>query len=154
MGRTLNNMKKIFFYLIAGSLVAGACNSKSSKTAGQETATAASTDNQKGTPVISFDEMVHNFGNVTEGEKVEYDFKFTNTGDKDLLITDATSSCGCTVPDWPKEPIKPGQSSYMKVVFNSAGKEGYTEKEIIIRANTKPEQVQGPKIQCTILKQK
>ncbi|PWV48984.1 DUF1573 domain-containing protein [Chitinophaga sp. S165] len=146
-------MKKIFFYLIAGSLLAGACNSNAGKTGGQETATTAASDTATGTPVISFDEMVHNFGNITEGEKVEYSFKFTNTGDRDLLITDATSSCGCTVPEWPKEPIKPGKSSYMKVVFNSAGKEGYTEKEIVIRANTKPDQVQGPKIQCTILKQ-
>lgn len=146
-------MKKIFFYLIAGSLIAGACNSNAGKTGGQETATSAASDTATGTPVITFDEMTHNFGNITEGEKVEYSFKFTNTGDRDLLITDATSSCGCTVPEWPKEPIKPGKSSYMKVVFNSAGKEGYTEKEIIIRANTKPEQVQGPKIQCTILKQ-
>ncbi|MBW8684877.1 DUF1573 domain-containing protein [Chitinophaga sp. B61] len=103
---------------------------------------------------MTFDEMAHNFGNITEGERVEYSFKFTNTGNGDLLITDATSSCGCTVPEWPKEPIKPGKTSYMKVVFNSAGKEGYTEKEIIIRANTKPETVQGPKIQCTIMKQK
>jgi hypothetical protein len=146
-------MKKIFFYLIAGSLIAGACNSNAGKTGGEETATTAASDTATGTPVITFDEMAHNFGNITEGEKVEYSFKFTNTGDRDLLITDATSSCGCTVPDWPKEPIKPGKSSYMKVVFNSAGKEGYTEKEIIIRANTKPQQVQGPKIQCTILKQ-
>jgi hypothetical protein len=147
-------MKKIFFYLIAGSLIAGACNSNAGKNGAQETTAAAATDTAKGTPAIAFDEMVHNFGNITEGERVEYSFKFTNTGDRDLLITDATSSCGCTVPDWPKEPIKPGKSSYMKVVFNSAGKEGYTEKEIVIRANTKPEQVQGPKIQCTILKQK
>lgn len=148
-------MKKIFFYLIAGSLIAGACNSSdANKSAGQDTTTAATAASTKGTPVITFDEMTHNFGNITEGERVEYSFKFTNTGDGDLLITDATSSCGCTVPDWPKEPIKPGKTSYMKVVFNSAGKEGYTEKEITIRANTKPEQVQGPKIQCTILKQK
>lgn len=146
-------MKRIFFYLITGSLIAGACNSNAGNTGAQETtASAATTDSAKGTPVITFDEMVHNFGNIVEGEKVEYSFKFTNTGNRDLLITDATSSCGCTVPEWPKEPIKPGQSSYMKVVFNSAGKEGYTEKEIIIRANTVPEQVQGPKIQCTITK--
>jgi hypothetical protein len=145
-------MKKILFSLIAGSLIAGACNSNAGKNTAQETATAANASTAKGTPVITFDEMVHNFGNVTQGEKVEYSFKFTNTGDKDLLITDATSSCGCTVPDWPKEPIKPGKSSYMKVVFNSAGKEGYTEKEIVIRANTNPEQVQGPKIQCTVVK--
>lgn len=147
-------MKKVLFYLIAGSLITGACNSDS-KQGGHETTTiAAASDTAKGAPVIAFDEMEHNFGNITEGERLEYSFKFTNTGDRDLLITDATSSCGCTVPEWPKEPIKPGKSSYMKVVFNSAGKEGYTEKEIIIRANTKPGEVQGPKIQCTVMKQK
>jgi hypothetical protein len=144
------NMKKLFFILACGSLFLGACGSNNSKGGDQQT---AATDTTKGTAKISFEEPVHNFGNVTQGEKVEYSFKFTNTGDKDLLITDATSSCGCTVPDWPKEPVRPGKSAYMKVVFNSAGKEGFTEKEITIKANTNPPVVQGPKIQCTVIKQ-
>jgi ABC-type Fe3+-hydroxamate transport system substrate-binding protein len=143
-------MKKLFFLLASVSLfLMSACNSNSAK----QTSVAASTDTSKGNPVITFDEMVHNFGNVIQGEKVEYSFKFTNTGDKDLLITDASSSCGCTVPDWPKEPLRPGKSAYMKVVFNSAGKDGFTEKEITIKANTNPPVVQGPKIQCTVVKQ-
>ena len=149
MGTKHQYMKKLFFLLACGSLfLMGACNSNSGKHT-----IATSTDTSKGNPVITFDEMVHNFGNVTEGEKVEYSFKFTNTGDKDLLITDASSSCGCTVPDWPKEPLRPGKSAYMKVVFNSAGKSGFTEKEITIKANTNPPVVQGPKIQCTVVKQ-
>jgi hypothetical protein len=143
-------MRKLLFLFVCGGLFFTACNSKGGKTTEQQ---ANSTDTVKGTAVITFDETVHNFGNVTEGEKVEYSFKFTNTGDKDLIITDATSSCGCTVPDWPKEPLKPGKSAYMKVVFNSAGKEGFTEKLISIKANTNPPVVEGPKIQCTVVKQ-
>lgn len=142
-------MKKLFFLLACGSLfLLSACNSN-----GGKSTAAAGTDTSKGAPVITFDEMVHNFGNIVQGEKVEYSFKFTNTGNKDLLITDASSSCGCTVPDWPKEPLRPGKSAYMKVVFNSAGKDGFTEKEITIKANTNPPVVQGPKIQCTVIKQ-
>jgi hypothetical protein len=145
-------MKKIFFYIIAGSLFTMACNSNAGKQPDGETATVAAAD-VKGTAAISFEQMVHNFGDIKQGEVVEYSFKFTNTGDKDLFITDAHSTCGCTVPEWPKEPIKPGKSSYMKVVFNSAGKEGYTEKEITIVANTDPKEIKGPKIQCTVVKQ-
>lgn len=143
-------MKKLFFLLACGSLFSlSACNSEG----GKNNSAASGTDTSKGAPVMTFDETVHNFGNVTQGEKVEYSFKFTNTGNKDLLITDASSSCGCTVPDWPKEPLRPGKSAYMKVVFNSAGKDGFTEKEITIKANTNPPVVQGPKIQCTVIKQ-
>jgi hypothetical protein len=143
-------MKKIFILLACSSLLLGACGGSNSGK-GKDPQNAA--DTTKGTAKITFEETVHNFGNVTQGEKVEYSFKFTNTGDRDLLITDASSSCGCTVPDWPKEPVRPGKSAYMKVVFNSAGKEGFTEKEISIRANTNPPIIQGPKIQCTVVKQ-
>lgn len=137
-------MKKLLYFAIVLSL--GACHNKPQENKGAATVT----ENAKGMPAITFAEMSHDFGEVIQGEKVEYDFKFTNTGDRDLLITDATSSCGCTVPDWPREPIKPGKSSYMKVIFNSAGKEGYTEKQIVVRANTNPEQIQGPKITCNV----
>lgn len=144
-------MRKLLLILACGSLVLGACGSNSGKKGDQQQ---HSTDTSKGTPVMTFDETVHNFGNVVEGEKVEYSFKFTNTGDKDLLITEASSSCGCTVPDWPKEPVRPGKSAYVKVVFNSAGKDGFTEKQITLIANTNPPVVEGPKIQCTVIKNK
>jgi hypothetical protein len=142
-------MKRLFLYLLAGNLFTVACNSNSGKPA--ETA-AATTADTKGTAAMTFEKMVHSFGEVKQGEVVEYSFKFTNTGDKDLIITDAHSTCGCTVPDWPKEPIRPGKSSYMKVAFNSAGKEGFTEKELTIVANTNPAETKGPKIQCTVVK--
>ena len=144
-------MKRFFYILICTGLLASACNTKAAKDSQEQTASTPG-DTTKGVAEMTFEKTVHNFGQITQGEKVEYSFKFTNTGSKDLLIQNAVSSCGCTVPDWPKEPVKPGESGYLKVVFDSHGKEGYTEKEISIKANTNPPFIEGPKIQCTIVK--
>jgi hypothetical protein len=144
-------MKRIFYILICAGLLATACNTRAAKDS-QDQAAGTPADTSQGRPEMTFEQTVHNFGKITEGEKVEYSFKFTNTGSKDLLIQSAVSSCGCTVPEWPKEPVKPGESGYLKVVFDSHGKEGYTEKEISIKANTDPPFIEGPKIQCTIVK--
>lgn len=140
--------------LICTGLLATACNTKAAKEQQEHVAasTPGDTTQAQGAPEMTFEQTVHNFGEITQGEKVEYAFKFTNTGKRDLLIQNAVSSCGCTVPEWPKEPVKPGESGYLKVVFDSHGKEGYTEKEISIKANTDPPFIQGPKIQCTIKK--
>ena len=83
--------------------------------------------------------MEHNFGRMKEGEQREYDFEFTNTGKEDLIIEDCKGSCGCTVPEWPKDPIKPGQSAAIKVKFDSTKKEKDQEKSVTILANTEPE---------------
>lgn len=89
-------------------------------------------------PQMSFDKDFHDFGKITAGEKVTYSFKFTNTGKADLIISTAAGSCGCTVPEFPKEPIKPGKSGYIKVQFNSEGRSGIQEKQVTIVANTIP----------------
>jgi hypothetical protein len=146
-------MRQLFYILICTGLLATACNSKAAKENQEHTAASIPGDTTQGFPEMTFEQTVHNFGEITQGEKVEYAFKFTNTGKKDLLIQNAVSSCGCTVPEWPREPVKPGESGYLKVVFDSHGKEGYTEKEISIKANTDPPFIQGPKIQCTIKKE-
>jgi len=87
---------------------------------------------------ITFEKKVHDFGTITEGEVVEHTFKFTNTGDTDLIISNASASCGCTIPDWPKEPIAPGKQGKIKVKFNSNGKKDMITKDITILANTDP----------------
>ncbi len=87
-------------------------------------------------PVMTFEKTAHDFGTITMGENVNYTFKFTNTGEADLLISDAKGTCGCTVPEFPKDPIKPGQSGEMKVSFNSAGKKGKQNKSVNITTNT------------------
>ncbi len=87
-------------------------------------------------PVLSFKDTLHNFGAIHEGETVQHDFEFTNTGKTPLIITSATGSCGCTVPEYPHDPIAPGKSGIMKVTFNSAGKSGRMFKTVILHANT------------------
>jgi hypothetical protein len=93
-------------------------------------------------PSFAFTEEVHDFGKIIEGESVSYDFKFKNSGKSDLLISDVSTSCGCTVPVYTKEPIRPGQSGDIKVTFSSAGKRGFQSKNIVIVANTQPNTTQ------------
>lgn len=87
---------------------------------------------------ISFTEAFHDFGTIKEGDEVEYRFKFVNTGKVPLLISNARSSCGCTTPDWPKEPVPPGGTGEILAHFNSEGKTGDQKKLIVVTANTFP----------------
>ncbi len=89
----------------------------------------------KAVPVMTFDKAEHDFGTIEQGAAQETAFKFTNTGNAPLIITDAKSSCGCTVPNPPKEPIAPGESSELLVKFNGAGQNQVT-KTITVTANT------------------
>lgn len=87
-------------------------------------------------PVIKFENPEHDFGTILQGVKVEHTYKFTNTGTADLLITDAKASCGCTVPDYTKEPVAPGKSGEVHVVFDSTGKSGDVSKTVTLTLNT------------------
>ena len=91
-------------------------------------------------PAFEFGEELHDFGNVTEGDKVEHVFSFKNTGDAPLIISSATATCGCTVPEWPREPIAVGGTGELKVVYNSKGKSGIQSKTVTITANTYPKE--------------
>ena len=87
---------------------------------------------------LEFTEDFYDFGRITAGDKVEHLFKFQNTGKAPLLIADARSTCGCTIPEWPDNPIAPGEGGTIKVVFDSDGKEGQQHKTVTITANTYP----------------
>ncbi len=95
------------------------------------------TNSEDGATII-FEKTEHDFGTITQGEIVEYEFKFKNTGGTDLLISSATASCGCTVPDYPKEPISPGGEGKIKVKFNSEMRIDAFRKEVMVTANTNP----------------
>ena len=86
---------------------------------------------------FKFEKEEYNFGTIKQGDKVEYDFSFVNSGKEPLVITDAHGSCGCTVPTWPKEPVKKGEKGMIHVTFNSAGKMGMQDKTVTLNSNAK-----------------
>jgi len=114
------------------------------------TATNAATQKAKTEPVVptgpittlEFEEDTFDYGEVADGEKVKHMYKFKNTGSEPLIISNAKGSCGCTVPQWPREPIAPGQGGEIEVVFDSKnkGKVGGSpqSKRVTITANTDP----------------
>lgn len=133
-------MKKILALALA-ALSFTACQQSKSTTAA-DSSTIAATDKvviaSPDAAVISFEQGMYNFGKIIQGEKVNYEFKFKNTGKSPLIISNATATCGCTIPEPPKEPIKPGNNGVIKVVFNSAGKMGMQDKVITVTSNGNP----------------
>ena len=92
------------------------------------------------TTVMAFSETEFEFGTVQDGEKVSHTYKFKNTGNEPLILSDAKGSCGCTVPKWPREPIAPGAEAEIVVEFNSKNKKGKRNQKVTITANTNPPQ--------------
>jgi hypothetical protein len=135
-------MRRNFSLLVGASLLAliFSCDTKKDGISSDMVTNSASADGKADVPVseIKFDKDTFNFGEVLEGEKVSHSFVFTNTGDNDLIISNARGSCGCTVPEWPKEPIAPGKSGKIDVVFNSEGKPGNAIKSVTVNTNTEP----------------
>jgi len=88
---------------------------------------------------ISFAKDLYDFGKIKQNSTDnKYTFKFTNTGDKPLIIENAKGSCGCTVPQWPKEPIPPGGTGEILVDYKPAKQKGTQRKTITVTANTEP----------------
>jgi len=132
-------MKKIFLLVLAAAAFTACQQSKSTTTETTVTEKTTTTEVPSAdAAVISFEQGMYNFGKITQGDKVNYDFKFKNAGKSPLIITDATATCGCTIPEIPKEPVKPGETGVIKVVFNSAGKLGMQDKIVTITSNGNP----------------
>jgi len=129
-------MKKLLFIVFAAATLS-ACNNAEKSTEGAAADTATATADPA---IIKFNEESHNFGKITEGEKVTYSFKFYNGSMQPLIITNAVASCGCTTPTWPKTPVMPGKEGEISVTFDSAGKQGLQDKQITVTANTDPAQ--------------
>jgi len=124
-------MKKYLFLIVLVGFVAQAF--------GQQTSTKKVTG-----PVITFEKKTHDFGDMVQGDKVEETFKFTNTGNEPLIITNVEVTCGCTTPKgWQRDPIPPGGKSEVIVAFNSTGKQGKQNKVVKIVSNAaNPESAQ------------
>ena len=135
-------MKKItilFAFLLASNFIISCADGKASTKVNKQNLDTAKTRDaeiKQGVASISFDKKEYDFGTVNEGEIVETVFKVTNSGTTDLVITNATGSCGCTVPVWPKAPIKPGETGDIAVKFNTSGKPNRQMKTVTLTANT------------------
>jgi hypothetical protein len=114
-------MKKVFFLIAVFFLITGAYAQQAKQ--------------KVDGPVITFEKRTHDFGDIVQGDKVEQNFYFTNTGTEPLIITNVEVTCGCTVPKWPRDPIMPGGRNEIIVGFNSAGKMGYQTKVVKIVSN-------------------
>ncbi len=133
-------MKK--FIIATSVLIMFSCNSNETSdnlnTNDVNNTASANGNTNANLPDLKFEEEVFDFGRITQGEKVSHAFVFKNTGSKNLIISSAVGSCGCTVPEYPKEPIKPGVEGKINVVFSSEGKRGIQEKTITIVTNCEP----------------
>ncbi len=134
-------MKQLILLLVSLALVS--CNSSSDqKTITTDLVNSPLTANSNAekvlTPNIEMLETSYNFGEIQQGESVTHDFILKNTGDADLIISAAKGSCGCTVPEWPKNPIAKGEDAVIKVTFNSAGKSGKQNKTVTLVTNAIP----------------
>lgn len=131
-------MKNIILLSLVFFLAACGDNESSSATDIVENSASASGTDNSNLPDIKFEEEEYDFGKMTQGEQVTHSFYFKNTGKKNLIITSASGSCGCTIPNWPKEPIAPDAQGKIDVVFNSEGKRGFQEKTVTIVTNCEP----------------
>lgn len=146
-------MKKLFLSVLTAGILMSACNqgTKQGTSADSvatvkpaakaaDTGSAAAGPVMADGPVMKFEYVTHDFGKIQQGDKVTYKFNFVNTGKSPLIIINAVASCGCTTPNWPKTPIKPGDGGQIEVIFNSLGKKGLQDKMVTITANTNPRQ--------------
>lgn len=153
----MTNIKSVLFALLAVCFLASCANESDSKDAANaaltETSNAVTPAVNDATnavadvaaptgPTTSLEWAAteFDFGTIDQGEAVEHSFTFTNTGSEPLIISNAKGSCGCTVPQWPREPIAPGATAAIDVRFDSKGKRNKQNKKVTITANTDPAQ--------------
>ena len=140
-------MKKItvLVVLVVG-LMLGGCHRKPAKEGDftvkdvhiPQTADGLSAKDAEKMPVIEFEKTSYDFGEVIEGERLTYSFKFKNTGKSNLIIYSSEATCGCTTSQPPKAPVRPGESGEITVTFDSKGQKGNVQKRILVGANTYP----------------
>ncbi|MBK9318968.1 MAG: DUF1573 domain-containing protein [Bacteroidetes bacterium] len=141
-------MKKIFLLIVACSILLSACsNPEKEKENGEmrvspdivnNPASASGEQRENPLPAFSFEMTNYDFGTINSGDEVKYEFKFKNSGNADLIISQVKGSCGCTTPEYTQDPVKPGDEGNIKVTFRSAGMAGQIVKDITILANTQP----------------
>jgi Protein of unknown function (DUF1573) len=136
---------KSLFALFAAVVLMTACQNQAQEKKSPDAITApagsdATATSQQDLTTVQWIDSSRDMGQITEGQKLEVSFRFKNTGNHPLIIKSVQPSCGCTVPDVPKEPIAPGEEGVIKAVFNSEGKAGKNNKTLTVNANTEDNQ--------------
>lgn len=111
-------------------------NQEMAESAGDQSSDNTADKKSEKYPVLTFDENPHDFGTVENGSQLEHVFTFTNTGDAPLKVMKAKPSCGCTVPEWSKDAIAPGEKGSMTVKFDARGRAGKQHKNVRLTTNT------------------
>jgi uncharacterized protein DUF1573 len=132
-------MKTALILFISITLIA-ACNNDDKKAVISKSSAdnLALKDSANFTTIQWLDSVHRDLGKITDGEQLEVSFRFKNTGNKPLIIANVHASCGCTIPETPKEPFAPGAEGFIKAKFNSANRIGVNRKEVYVTANTSP----------------
>ena len=134
------NIKYLIIASLIGVLALSSCKGKSEGQLSTDLVTSpkSATESSDKQPAIKFDTETHDFGTVLQGEVVTYSFHFTNTGNMPLIISSVKSSCGCTVGDYPRNPIEPGERGAIKVTYDSKGHHGFQSRVLTVMSNTIP----------------
>jgi hypothetical protein len=122
-------MKKILVILTLFFIGTGVTVAQNA--AGDSSTNVSNTDTAK----IKFEKKTHDFGTIEEGTQAKTTFKYSNTGNVPVILTNVRPSCGCTTPNWSREPLQPGESAVITAVFNSRGKSGTFHKSITVTSN-------------------
>ena len=144
-------MKKYFLFIIVAATVVG-CDVKRKDKISDDSKLGVINDSlkqakdqqardeaMKNTTTVQLIDSAFDFGTLTQGETVEYNYRFKNTGTNPLIIFKAEATCGCTIPEKPEKPLMPGETGVIKVVFNREKKKDHQSKDITVTANTTPE---------------
>lgn len=140
--KKLLNIKCLFAALLVLGLLVGCSGKKEEGTLSTDLVTnpkSASKPSEK-QPVITFDKTEHDFGTILQGEVVSYSFHFTNTGTMPLIVSNVTTSCGCTIGDFSRAPIAPGKDGFIKASYDSKGHQGFQSRSLTVISNTNPNQ--------------
>lgn len=122
-------MRTLIFTILAVAATATAIAQSNEATNSEKTVQASGA-------LLTFEKSNYDFGEIIQGERVEYTFRFSNTGNEPLMITNVTTQCGCTAPKgWPRDPIAPGRSGELTLVFDSTGKFGRVNKVATVMSN-------------------
>ena len=136
----MKNIRNLLFVVMMAVMALSSCKGKDESQLSTDLVTSpkSATESSDKQAVIKFDTDMHDFGTVLQGEVVTYSFHFTNTGNMPLIISSVKSSCGCTVGDYPRKPIEPGERGAIKVTYDSKGHHGFQSRVLTVMTNTIP----------------